>query len=162
MRPSLSPILALAFGALAAVTALGAAGCASSSPAPRAAAAPPAPAARPLTLTTAEHQVVAQLAVDGAITDGNGRVVTRYDARAESMPLDGGVLSVRDSVHATGPRELDVHPGPLGPWHVRVTAGDDLEVDGKPFGHVDGFEPSPAGLTRLGALLCAVPVLDPR
>jgi hypothetical protein len=161
MRPSLSPILVLALGALAA---LGAAGCASSSPAPRAAAAPPAPAAaaRPLTLTTAEHQIVAQLAVDGAITDGNGRVVTRYDARAESMPLDGGVLSVRDSVHATGPRELEVHPGPLGPWHVRVTAGDDLEVDGKPFGHIDGFEDSPTGLTRLGALLCAVPVLDPR
>jgi hypothetical protein len=161
MRPSLSPILALAFGALAAV---GAAGCASSSPAPRAATASPAPAAaaRPLTLTTAEHQIVAELAVDGAITDGNGRVVTRYDALAQSMPLDGGVLSVRDSVHATGPRELDVHPGPLGPWHVRVIAGDDLEVDGKPFGHIDGFEESPAGLTRLGALLCAVPVLDPR
>lgn len=118
-------------------------------------------AARPLTLYTGRHQIIAQLSPDGTITDSTAKVITRYDPRTESMSLNGATLNVGDSVDVTGARELAVYPGPLGPWQVRVTVSDDLVVDGRPFGHVEGLEDSRAGLFRLGALLCAVPVIHP-
>jgi hypothetical protein len=117
--------------------------------------------AKPLTLYDAHRQLIAQLATDGTITDGAAHVVTRYDAAAHAMPLRGATLDVAQSVRVTGPRELDVRVGAIGPWHVRVLPSNDIEVDGQPFAHVDGVEASTAGMFWLGVLLCALPMIDP-
>lgn len=118
-------------------------------------------AARPLTLYDARRSVMAQLGPDGTITDGTARVVTHYDPSSRSMSLLGATLDVAQSVHVTGSRELDVHVGVLGPWHVRVLPSNEIEVDGHAFAHVEGIEASEAGMFRLGVLLCVVPVLSP-
>lgn len=118
--------------------------------------------AKPITLYDAHRQLMAQLATDGTITDGAAHVVTRYDAATHAMPLLGATLDVAQSVRVTGPRELDVRVGAIGPWHVRVLPSNDVEVDGQVFARVEGVEVSTAGMLRLGALLCAVPMLNPQ
>lgn len=114
-----------------------------------------------ITLYDVHHSMIAQLSPDGTVTDGASRLVTHYDASTRSMLLLGATLDVADSVHVTGARELDVHVGALGPWHVRVLPSNEVEVDGQSFGFVNGIDISEAGMFRLGILLCVVPVVNP-
>lgn len=114
-----------------------------------------------IVLYDVHHSMIAQLLPDGTITDGASHVVTHYDASARSMSLLGATLDVADSVHVIGARELDVHVGALGPWHVRVLPSNKVEVDGQSFGFVNGIDISEIGMFRLGVLLCVVPVLSP-
>ncbi|MDB4953623.1 MAG: hypothetical protein JWO36_1192 [Myxococcales bacterium] len=116
---------------------------------------------RPLTIYTPQHRLLAQLEVDGTITDSVARVVTHYDAKAQSMSLLGATLDVAQSVHVTGPRELDLQIGPLEPWHVSVTSSNEIEVNDHLLGRVEGLDVSAAGMFRLGILLCVVPVISP-
>jgi hypothetical protein len=114
-----------------------------------------------ITLYDVHHSMIAQLLPDGTVIDGASRVVTHYDASTRSMSLLGATLDVAESVHVSGARELDVHVGALGPWHVRVLPSNEVEVDGHPLGFVNGIYTSEAGMFRLGVLLCVVPVLSP-
>jgi hypothetical protein len=117
-------------------------------------------AAGPITLYDTHHQVIARLAPDGTITDGAAHTVSRYDSSSHSMTLVGTTLDISQSVHRLGPNELQVQIGPLGPWRVRLSAKA-VEVDGQPFGFIEGFDGSDAGMARVGALMCVVPVVEP-
>jgi hypothetical protein len=117
-------------------------------------------AAGPITLYDTHHQVIARLAPDGTITDGAAHTVSRYDSSSHSMTLVGTTLDISQSVHRLGPNEMQVQVGPLGPWRVRVSANA-VEVDGHPFGFIEGFDGSDAEMTRVGALMCVVPVVEP-
>jgi hypothetical protein len=115
-----------------------------------------------ITLYDVHRSVIARLTSDGTITDGASHVVTHYDVSTRSMSLLGKVLDVAESVHVAGSRELEVHVGVLGPWHVRVLPSNEVEVDGNLFALADGIEISQVGMFRLGVLLCAVPMLSPK
>jgi hypothetical protein len=113
----------------------------------------------PVTLYDTRHQVIARLAPDGTITDGAAKLVTRYDASSHSMTLVGTKLDVSQSIRQLGPSELQIQVGPLGPWRVRLSSNV-VEVDGRPFGYVEGLDGSQAEMTRLGVLMCVVPVVN--
>lgn len=103
-----------------------------------------------ITLYDVHHSMIARLLPDGTINERASRVVTHYDASIRSMSLLGATLDVADSVHVTGARELDVHVGALGPWHVRVLRSNEVEVEGHPLGLVHGLYIWEAGMFRLG------------
>jgi hypothetical protein len=115
---------------------------------------------RPLRLYDRDGVLLAQLTDDGAYLEGSGHRIGTFDAATGNEVLDDIPFALNRLIHWGQHGEFDLWL-PIGTWHVAVATTGDVQINGRPFGRIDGYEDTPAGRRRAAALIAGVPVLTP-
>ncbi len=106
---------------------------------------------------------MATLADGVNLLDGKGRLVGRYDVAKNEAVVGADHLPLLTAFTISG-RRLDFHL-PINQLKQAELRGDDLWIDGHPFGRVDGITGSSDDMRNLGAMLVGMlvfPQPEPR
>jgi len=104
----------------------------------------------------AADRPVVSLDLENKLRAGDGRLIGNWDERGREIVVDG-IHQTLDGVVAINGRQLELDL-PIGRLKAELRA-DELWVDGRQFGRVEGVGTSREDMRRLSALIVAMPML---
>jgi hypothetical protein len=119
---------------------------------------PASPVVKTLRVYRGEQTLTMQMGADDRVLDGAGIAVGQFDAKSRVVTVGDVRISLDQVVRAQDDKGVTLEL-PIGTWRVDLAPDGALNLNGEPWGRLEGFDSTRHAWLRLEALFASLPVM---